>query len=102
MAAGVHGDAVIPTVITSEAAIKGTAGFVHWITISNTHATEAALVELNDSTADSGTDRWAVVVEAIDFKLLPFHAEFDPPIKFKTGIFCDITNGAVKVVVGHT
>ncbi|KKN31685.1 hypothetical protein LCGC14_0821500 [marine sediment metagenome] len=88
--------AVQPTVSAADATLKSKAGYIHWITISNTHATEAAEVEL----ADGATDRWAAVVEAIDFKLLPFHANFDPPIRCDTSIIIDITNGTVKAVVG--
>ena len=83
-------------VSTADETLKVGSGYIHWITISNTHATEAASVELEDT----GTDVWAAVVEAVDFKVLPFHASFDPPIKCETGIFVDITLGTVKVVVG--
>ncbi|KKK76982.1 hypothetical protein LCGC14_2858160, partial [marine sediment metagenome] len=41
-------------------------------------------------------------VEAIDFKLLPFHAVFDPPIYCDTSIILDITLGTVKCVVGFS
>ena len=83
-------------VSTSDATLKTGSGYIHWITITNTHATAAASVQLEDT----GTDVWSVVVEAIDFTLLPFHAVFDPPIKCDTGIFVDIQNGTVLVVVG--
>lgn len=99
MGAGVHGDRCTPTVVTADTTLKTVGGHVHWITISNTHATEAAEVEISDG---ASTDRWAAVVEAIDFKLLPFHAAFDPPIHCATDIRIDITNGTVKAVVGWT
>ncbi len=85
-----------PVVSTADATLKSTSGEIHWITISNVHATEAASIELDNG----GTDVWAVVVEAIDFKLLPFQQNFDPPIFCDTSIILDITNGTVKVVVG--
>ncbi len=85
-----------PVVSTADATLKASSGKIHWITISNTHATEAASIELEDN----GTDVWAAVVEAVDFNLLPFHAVFDPPIPCETNIKIDITNGTVKVVVG--
>lgn len=81
---------------TADATLKATSGYIHWITISNTHATEAASVELDNG----GTDVWGVTVEAIDFKLLPFHAVFDPPITCDTSIIIDITNGTVQATVG--
>ena len=85
-----------PVVSTSDATLKSSSGYIHWITISNTHATDATSIELDNG----GTDVWAVVVEAVDFKLLPFHAVFDPPIYCDTSIILDITLGTVKVVVG--
>ncbi len=85
-------------VSTADATLKASSGYIHWITISNTHATEAASIELDNG----GTDVWAVVVEAIDFKLLPFHAVFDPPIYCDTSIILDITLGTVKCVVGFS
>lgn len=100
---GVHGDEVISTVSTTQAAIKSAAGSVHWLTVTNTHATEQAQIELNDSADDSGTDRWAAVFgDVADPFPGPLHFVFSPPIKFKTGIYLDITNGTVKVVVGYT
>lgn len=80
----------------SDATLKPSSGYIHWITISNTHATEAASVELDNG----GTDVWGVTVEAVDFKLLPFHVVFDPPIYCDTSIIIDITNGTVQVTVG--
>lgn len=85
------------TVVSADTTLKNSAGLVHWITISNTHATEAAEIEIQDG---ASTDRWAAVVEAVDFKLLPFHAVFDPPIECLTDVRIDITNGTVKAVVG--
>lgn len=99
MAAGIHGDRCISTVVTGDTTLKANDGHVHWITISNTHATDATAVEISDG---ASTDRWAVVVEAIDFKLLPFHAVFDPPIYCATDIRIDITAGTVLAVVGWT
>ena len=87
---------VTSSVVTSDATLKTGAGYIHWITITNTHATDSTAVELEDT----GTDKWAVVVEAVDFLLNPFHAVFDPPIKCEVGIFVDITGGTVLVSVG--
>lgn len=88
------------TVTTADATIKTGQGDVWWITISNSHATASTAVELNDSTDDSGTDRWGVLLEAVDLSGQPFHATFNPPIHFNTGIQIDITGGTVKATVG--
>ena len=87
---------VTSSVVTSDATLKTGSGYIHWVTITNTHATDASAVELEDT----GTDVWAVSVEAVDFLLNPFHAVFDPPIKCNTGISVDITGGTVLVSVG--
>ena len=86
-----------PVVSTADATLKVGSGYIHWITISNTHATESVSVQLEDT----GTDKWSVVVEtSADRDVLPFHAGFDPPIQCLTGIFVDIQNGTPLVTVG--
>ena len=87
-----------PVISTSDATLKSTSGYIHWITISNTHATDAAAVELDNG----GTDVWGVTVEAVDFLLLPFTQNFDPPIYCDTSIILDITLGTVQVTVGFS
>ncbi len=99
MAAGVHGDRCKTVVSTADATLKGSAGYIHWITISNIHATEATAVELDNG----GTDVWGVTVEtSVDRDVPPFHAVFDPPIFCDTSIILDVTLGTVKVTVGLT
>ncbi len=84
-------------VTTSDTTLKSTSGFIHWITISNIHATDSTAVELDNG----GTDVWGVTVEtSVDREVLPFHAVFDPPIYCDTSIILDITGGTVKVTVG--
>jgi len=85
-----------PVVSTADATLKSSSGYIHWITITNTHATERTAVELDNG----GTDVWAAEVEALDFNLLPFKQNFDPPIYCDTSIILDITLGTVKCVVG--
>ena len=87
---------VQPVVTTSDATLKATGGYIYWITISNTHATAAAAVELEDG----GTDRWGVTVETSIDLGAPFHVVFKPPIKCDTNIAIDITGGTVKATVG--
>ena len=87
---------VQPIVSTADATLKSTSGYIYWITISNSHATDATAVEL----ANGGTDVWGVQVEAVDKNMPPFHAVFDPPIYCDTSIIIDITAGTVKATVG--
>ena len=88
----------VKTVISAaDATLKATAGKVYWITISNSHATDSAAVELDNG----GSDVWGVVVEAVDINGKPFHAVFDPPIEFDTSIIIDITAGTVQATVGY-
>ncbi len=98
MAAGVHGDKCITSISSADATIKGAAGYIHWITISNNHADAAAAVELQDGT----TDVWGVQVEAVDKNMPPVHFAFDPPIYCATSIIIDITGGTVQATVGYT
>ena len=83
-------------VTTSDTTLKATSGFIHWITISNAHATASTAVELENG----GTDVWAVLVEAVDLNGQPFHAVFDPPIYCDTSVIIDITGGTVTATVG--
>ena len=99
MAAGVHGTEVRTVVSTADATLKASHGHIHWISISNTHATDATNVELENG---SGVDVWGVQVEAIDTNQPPVHFLFDPPILCDTDIRVDITGGTVKVTVGIT
>lgn len=101
MARGPHGSVVVTTVVTADGAIKSREGYVHWVTVSNSHATETASIELNDSADDGGTDRWGVVLGDVDGATATIHCVFDPPIKFTSGIFADITTGTVRMVVGY-
>ncbi len=87
---------VTSSVSTADAVLKTGAGFIHWITISNIHATEASAIELEDT----GTDVWGITVEALDQNIGIVHAVFDPPIRCTTGISVDITNGTIKATVG--
>ena len=102
MAAGVHGSEVRPVVSAADATLKSSAGYVHWISAANSHASETAFIELNDSTDDLGTDRWAIALGDIAAGGSVVHAVFDPPIEFTAGITIDITTGTVVATVGIT
>jgi len=81
-------------VITSDTAVKEAPGKVYWITLS---VESASVIQLNDSTDDSGTDKWQL--------RLPdngcIHINLDPPIECATGIYIDIPAGEPTVVVGY-
>ena len=79
---------------SADALIKTGAGDVYWITVSDT---AALAIELNDSTNNSGTDRWGVNLPAAAYA----HFIFDPAIKFSTGIYLDVSTATCKVTIGY-
>lgn len=95
--AGPHTIGLKTSIKAADGAIKGEVGVLYWLTISNTHAQEDASIEINDSTADDGTDKWAIV---IPFGTT-FACAFFPPIECSTGIYADITGGTVKLTAGY-
>lgn len=78
----------------ADAAIKATAGKVFWVSVSDT---AALAIELNNSTDNSGTDKWAIDLPAGGYALFTFN----PPIEFTTGIYLDVSTATCKVVVGY-
>ncbi len=78
----------------ADAAIKASAGKVYWLTVSDT---AALAIELNDSTANGGTDQWALDLPAGGYG----HFIFDPPIDFGTGIYLDVSTATCKVSIGY-
>ncbi len=89
---------VTSSVITSTTVLKVGSGYIHWVTINNIHATAAAVLTLSDT----GTDVWAVTIEALDQgQAGAFHAVLDPPIRCTVGITATIAGSAtVQVSVG--
>ena len=79
---------------TSDGQIKSSAGAVYWLSVSDT---AAAVIQLNDSTADGGTDLWGTTIPADGYA----HFIFDPPIEFATGIYLDVPTGAPDVFIGY-
>lgn len=75
--------------------LKTGAGKVYWVTAS-AGATGGAF-QLNDSIADGGTDRFDITMPASSM----IHINFDPPIRFTTGIFLDIPGTNLTINVGH-
>jgi len=82
------------SVKSADTAIKSAAGKVYWITVSDSADLE---VELNDSTDNSGTDKWGIKFNADSI----FHFIFDPPIEFSTGIYLDVSTATCVVTVGY-
>ncbi len=70
------------------------AGYVYWISVSDT---AALAIELNDSTDGAGTDQWGVEIPADGYGMWIF----DPPLSFTTGIYLDVSTGTCKVTVGY-
>jgi len=87
----------LTSIKTSDAAVKTTPGWVHWV-CGSAGATGGAF-QLNNSTDDSGTDLLSGVVAA-DSAL--FFGPFDPPIRFSTAIFADIPGTNVTLTVGYS
>ncbi len=79
---------------TADGQIKGSAGSVYWLSVSDT---VAAVIQLNDSLNDSGTDIWGITIPADGYA----HFIFDPPLEFGTGIYLDVPTGAPDVYVGY-
>ena len=81
-------------VFTSDTAVKASEGYVYWISISTE---SASVVQLNDSTADGGTDIWQYRVPDNGHN----HIIFSPPLHCGTGIYIDIPAGEPTVAVGY-
>lgn len=81
-------------VLSTNTLIKSGAGYVYWLTVSDT---AALAIELNDSTDNGGTDKWALDIPADGYG----HFIFDPPIKCDTGIYLDVSTATCKVTVGY-
>ena len=79
---------------TADVAIKSSPGKVYWLTISDA---SASAIQLNDSTDDSGTDIWGLILTTNTFH----HFNFDPPLEFATGIFLDVSTGTPDVYMGY-
>ncbi len=79
---------------TSDTAVKSTPGKVYWLTLSDTAAT---VIQLNDSTDDSGTDKWQITIPTGGY----IHCNFDPPMQFAIGIYLDVPTGAGDTIIGY-
>lgn len=88
------------TVVTSDTTLKATPGKVWWVSVTNSHATDNAAIEISDG---STPDRWATVVPGLDTPASSHvSVVFDPPIACDTDIRIDITGGTVVATVAWT
>ena len=88
--------AVSIKVTGAEGAAKSSPGVVYWVAVS-AGATGGAF-QLNDSTADGGTDMLNLTVAANSTLFLDFTGA---PMMFGTGIFVDIPGTNLTVNVGY-
>tara|TARA_R110000744_G_scaffold215820_3_gene334618 strand:- start:334 stop:618 length:285 start_codon:yes stop_codon:yes gene_type:complete len=79
-----------------EGAAKSSPGVVYWVAVS-AGATGGAF-QLNDSTADGGTDMLNLTVAANSTQFISF---IGAPVHFKTGIYVDIPGTNLTVNVGY-
>ena len=98
LAVAISEKTVIPTTLTATGEVRNSRCIVHWITASNGHATEITEVELNDSTDDSGADRWGCYLSDNAGGNNTVSMAFDPPIEFVDGLFLDLTNATTVAV----
>lgn len=83
-----------PAISATDVSVKAKPGKVFWVNVF-AGATGGAW-QLNDSTDDSGTDRFSDSAPANSSKFIAF----DPPLRFDTGIYLDIPGTNVTVTVG--
>ena len=80
---------------TSDGAAKSSAGVVYWVAVSA--GSTGGAFQLNDSTADGGTDLFDVDVPADS---MTFFGNLD--LTFNTAVFVDIPGSNIIVTVGHS
>ena len=83
-------------ILTADGQVKDAPGYVYWVLVSVV-ATGGAW-ELNDSTADGGTDMLSGVAAANTQTFMDFSGF---PIRFGTGIFADIPGDNITLTVGY-
>ena len=82
-------------IVTSDGNIKTGVATVRWIAVTN--GANAGAFQLNDSTDDSGTDKFDIAMPAnstlfIDFK--------DKAIHFDNGVFVDVPGDTLTMTIG--
>ena len=83
-------------ILTSDGQAKAGPGYVYWVLVSV--AATGGAWQLNDSTADGGTDMLSGVAAANTQTFLDFSGF---PIRFGTGIYADIPGSNITLTVGY-
>lgn len=83
--------------LTAVGAIKAAAGKLYWITVRP--STQDWYVSIDNSTDGSGTTAWDV--GSGGSSSAPFHAVFDPPIPFSTGIYLEAVDHITSITAGY-
>jgi hypothetical protein len=96
------GKRILTSRVTADTLIRTGQTRVHWVTISNSHATEVATIELANSVDGASNDLWQMTLTDIAASMPAFHADFDPPMDFSTHLYADITSGTVSLTVGYS
>ena len=84
-------------IVTADALVYTGACKVYWISVADT--TADLTVELNDSTDDSGTDRWGTMLDISATNCQ--HFLFDPPIELTTGLWIDCGTSTAVITAGY-
>ena len=84
------------SILTSDDQVKAGPGYVYWVLVSV--AATGGAWQLNDSTADGGTDMLSGVAAANTQTFMDFSGF---PIRFGTGIFADIPGSNITLTVGY-
>jgi len=82
--------------ITSQGAIKASAGYLLWIQASNLTGAGKKVV-LNNATSGTGSEVMQIAVPGDDSKFLNFGAGFH----FSTGIWCGTVETGLTVTAGY-
>ena len=83
-------------ILTADGQVKAGPGYVYWVLVSV--AATGGAWQLNDSTADGGTDILSAVNAANTQTFMDFSGF---PIRFGTGIFADIPGDNITLTVGY-
>ena len=84
------------SILTSDDSVKAGPGYVYWVLVSV--AATGGAWQLNDSTADGGTDKVSGIAAANTQTFMDFSSF---PIRFGTGIFADIPGSNITLTVGY-
>jgi hypothetical protein len=87
------------TILIGDGAVSANPGKVYWVLVSA--GDTGGAWQLNDSTADGGTDLVSGVAPANSMTFLRFGSENEGALVFGTAIFADIPGTNVTLTVGY-